>query len=286
VNFVIAHDGFTLRDLVSYNEKHNEANGEDGNDGETHNRSWNCGVEGETSDPAINALRLRQQRNFITTLMVSQGVPMIAHGDEMGRTQHGNNNVYAQDNDIAWVDWDLNTDQRDLLTFTSAAIALRKAHPVLRRRRFFAGDARHGGQSSVGDIEWLRPDGHLMDEGDWNSGFARSLMVFLNGDAIPELDHIGRRVVDDHFLLLFNAHSEPISFVMPPKAFGSDWLIRLDTGTGEVDPADKKPWRARSKHTIQAHSMVVLSTSVVPEAERAAAESRAMKAMTRPAQQR
>ena len=286
VNFVIAHDGFTLRDLVSYNEKHNDANGEGGNDGETHNRSWNCGVEGETSDPAINALRLRQQRNFITTLMVSQGVPMIAHGDEMGRTQHGNNNVYAQDNDIAWVDWDLGEDQRDLLTFTSAAIALRKAHPVLRRRRFFAGEARHGGQSSVGDIEWLRPDGGLMDDGDWNSGFARSLMVFLNGDAIPELDHIGRRVVDDHFLLLFNAHSEPISFTMPPKAFGSDWIIRLDTGTGAVDPADTKPWRARSKHTIQAHSMVVLSTSVVPEAERAASESRAMKAMARTAKQR
>ena len=286
VNFVIAHDGFTLRDLVSYNEKHNEANGEGGNDGETHNRSWNCGVEGETSDPAINALRLRQQRNFITTLMVSQGVPMIAHGDELGRTQHGNNNVYAQDNDIAWVDWELNQDQRDLLTFTSAAIALRKAHPVLRRRRFFAGEARHGGQSSVGDIEWLRPDGQLMDEGDWNSGFARSLMVFLNGDAIPELDHIGRRVVDDHFLLLFNAHSEPINFTMPPKAFGNDWVIRLDTGTGEVDPADQKPWRARSKHTIQAHSMVVLSTVVVPEAERAASESRARQAMARTAKQR
>ncbi len=285
VNFVIAHDGFTLRDLVSYNEKHNEANGEGGNDGETHNRSWNSGVEGETTDPRINALRLRQQRNFITTLMVSQGVPMIAHGDELGRTQRGNNNVYAQDNELAWVNWNLTREQTDLLAFTSAAVALRKAHPVLRRRRFFAGEARHGGQSSVGDIEWLKPDGSLMDEGDWNSGFARSLMVFLNGDAIPEQDQIGRRIVDDHFLLLFNAHSEAITFTLPPKAFGNDWGIRLDTATGAVDPWDTKPWRARSKHTIQAHSMVVLSTSVVPEAERAASESRALRALTTTARQ-
>ena len=224
---------------MSYNEKHNEANGEGGNDGESHNRSWNCGVEGETDDPTINALRLRQQRNFITTLMVSQGVPMLAHGDELGRTQRGNNNVYAQDNEIAWVDWDLDADQKDLLAFTSAAIALRKAHRCFRRRRFFAGDAAHGGKSELGDIEWFRPDGAPMDEGDWNSGFARSLMVFLNGDAIPELDHMGRRITDDHFLLLFNAHSEPISFTLPPKAFGSNWRIRLDTATGAVDPAGR-----------------------------------------------
>ena len=236
VNFVIAHDGFTLRDLVSYNEKHNEANGEGGNDGESHNRSWNCGVEGETDDPAINALRLRQQRNFITTLMVSQGVPMLAHGDELGRTQRGNNNVYAQDSEIAWVNWDLGADQKELLAFTSGAIALRKAHPVLRRRRFFAGDAAHGGKSSVGEIEWLRPDGAPMSADDWNSGFARSVMVFLNGDAIPEQDQMGRRVTDDHFLLLFNAHSEPISFTLPSKSFGNDWQVRLDTATGAVDP--------------------------------------------------
>ena len=252
VNFVVAHDGFTLRDLVSYESKHNEANGENNNDGESHNRSWNCGVEGETDDPAINALRLQQQRNFITTLMVSQGVPMLAHGDELGRTQQGNNNVYAQDNELSWVDWDLDADQKELLAFTSATIALRKAHPVLRRRRFFAGDARHGGRSPVGDIEWLKTDGSLMDENTWNSGFVRSLMVFLNGDAIPELDLIGRRVVDDHFLMLFNAHFDAITFTMPPKAFGNDWQIRLDTATGAVDPVGGKPWRARSRHTSRA----------------------------------
>ena len=278
INFVVAHDGFTLRDLVSYNEKHNDANGEGGNDGESHNRSWNCGVEGETDDPAINALRLRQQRNFITTLMVSQGVPMLAHGDELGRTQRGNNNVYAQDNDLSWVDWDLTADQKDLLAFTSGAIALRKAHPALRRRRFFAGDAKHGGKSSIGDIEWFKPDASSMDDADWNSGFARSVMVFLNGDAIPEPDIRGQRISDDHFLLLFNAHSEPISFVMPPKAFGDNWTVRLDTSTGAVDPADVKPWKARSKHSVAAHSVVVLSTGTVPEYERVASEVRATRA--------
>jgi isoamylase len=284
VNFVIAHDGFTLRDLVSYNEKHNEANGEGGNDGESHNRSWNCGVEGETDDLAINTLRLRQQRNFITTLMVSQGVPMLAHGDELGRTQKGNNNVYAQDSELSWVNWDLDADEKELLAFTSGAIALRKAHPVLRRRRFFAGDAAHGGKSSVGEIEWLRPDGAPMGGDDWNAG-ARSVMVFLNGDAIPEQDQMGRRVTDDHFLLLFNAHSEAIRFTLPSKNFGNDWRVRLDTATGAVDPAGEKPWRARSRHEIPPHSMVVLSTEVVPESERAASEQRAQLAMARVAKE-
>jgi len=277
INFVIAHDGFTLRDLVSYNEKHNDANGENNNDGESHNRSWNCGVEGPTEDPKINALRLRQQRNFITTLLLSQGVPMLAHGDELSRTQGGNNNVYAQDNEISWVDWDLDADAKDLLTFTSAVIDLRRKHPVFRRRRFFAGDAAHGGKSELGDIEWFRPDGNLMDEGDWNSGFARSLMVFLNGDAIPELDAMGRSISDDHFLLLFNAWMEPISFTLPPKAFGSNWVVRLDTHSGSADPTDTKPWRARSKHSIQGHSMMVLSTTVVPDEERQASRTRAQR---------
>ena len=275
INFVIAHDGFTLRDLVSYNEKHNWANGEDNRDGESHNRSWNCGVEGPTDDAEIGALRLKQQRNFITTLMLSQGVPMLAHGDELGRTQGGNNNVYAQDNEISWVDWDLDADSRELLAYTSAAIELRRKHPVFRRRRFFAGDAKHGGKSELGDILWLRPDGHEMDEGDWNSSFARSLMVFLNGDAIPELDTAGRSVSDDHFLLLFNAWSEAISFTLPPAALGNNWLVRLDTHHGAVDPAGVGPWRARSKHWIQPHSIVVLSTSVVPDEERKASRSRA-----------
>ena len=211
-------------------------------------------------------------------MMVSQGVPMLAHGDELGRTQRGNNNVYAQDNEISWVHWDLDADQKDLLAFTSAAIGLRKAHPILRRRRFFAGDAKHGGLSELGDILWFKPDASEMDEADWNSGFARSLMVFLNGDAIPELDAVGRRITDDHFLLLFNAHTEPIRFTMPPAAYGQDWLVRLDTATGQVDPPNARPWRARSTHRVEAHSMMVLSTTVVPEAERAAAESRAQRA--------
>ncbi len=277
INFVIAHDGFTLRDLVSYNDKHNDANGEDGNDGESHNRSWNCGVEGPSDDPAINALRLRQQRNFLSTLLLSQGVPMIAHGDELGRTQSGNNNVYCQDNETAWVDWNLAEEQQELLDFTSALIDLRKRHPVFRRRRFFAGDAAHGGRSPLGDIEWFKPDGAPMDDADWNSGFARSLMVFLNGDAIPELDSMGRQVTDDHFLLLFNAHWEPISFTLPPRAFGSNWLLRLDTATAAVDPPEK-PRRARSRHQVQGRSLVVLSTALVPEQERAASKSRARQA--------
>src|SRR5690606_21194452 len=172
INFVTAHDGFTLRDLVSYNEKHNEANGEGGLDGENHNRSWNCGVEGPTDDPDINALRLKQQKNFLATLLLSQGVPMIAHGDELGRTQMGNNNVYAQDNELSWVDWELGPGEQQLLSFTARLIQLRMEHPVFRRRRFFAGDADHGGQSDLGDIVWYAPIGVVMDEEAWRSHFA------------------------------------------------------------------------------------------------------------------
>ena len=275
INFIVAHDGFTLRDLVSYNEKHNEANGEDGRDGESHNRSWNSGAEGGTTDKAVNALRWRRQRNFLTTLMLSQGVPMLAHGDELGRTQHGNNNVYAQDNEISWVDWDLDAAQRALLEYTRAAVQLRKGHPVLRRRRFFAGDAAHGGQSELGDIEWLKPDSSPMDDADWNSGFARTLMVFLNGDAIPEPDERGQRISDDHFLLMFNAHTEPVKFAVPAAAYGDSWQVRLDTASGVVDPPDAMAWVAGSTHAVEANSMVVLSTTVVPPGDREAAKSRA-----------
>jgi isoamylase len=278
INFVVAHDGFTLRDLVSYNEKHNQANGEDGRDGESHNRSWNSGTEGDTTDPQINSLRCRRQRNFLTTLMLSQGVPMLAHGDELGRSQHGNNNVYAQDNETSWVHWDLEEEQQALLEFTRAVINLRKDHPVLRRRRFFAGDAAHGGQSELGDIEWLKSDSSEMDDGDWNSGFARTLMVFLNGDAIPEPDERGQRISDDHFLLMFNAHAEPVKFTVPAAAYGDSWRIRLDTAAGVVDPPDAMPWVAGSVHFVEANSMVVLSTTVVPPGERAAAKTRAAEA--------
>ncbi|GAB3590040.1 glycogen debranching protein GlgX [Angustibacter peucedani] len=236
INFVTAHDGFTLRDLVSYNEKHNEANGEGNNDGESHNRSWNCGVEGPTDDPEISALRLRQQRNLLTTLLLSQGVPMVAHGDELGRTQRGNNNVYCQDNDTAWVSWDLDDDQRELLEFTRRLVRLRTEHPVFRRRRFFAGSADHGGESELGDIAWFTPTGQHMDDESWRNGYAKSLMVFLNGAAIPEPDRRGTPIVDDSFLLVINAHSEPIDFTLPPEGYGPAWSVELDT----ADPA-KRP---------------------------------------------
>ncbi|MET1006248.1 MAG: glycogen debranching protein GlgX [Propionibacteriaceae bacterium] len=284
VNFIIAHDGFTLRDLVSYNEKHNEANGEGGNDGESNNSSWNCGVEGETDDAAINELRLRQQRNFLTTLMLSQGVPMLAHGDELGRTQHGNNNVYAQDSGLSWVNWDLNQDQRELLEYTSRLIKLRQEHPVFRRRRFFVGDAAHGGESDLGDIEWFSTDGSLMDESDWSTGYARTLMVFLNGDAIPEPDALGRRISDDHFLLMFNAHSEPVDFTVPPSAYGLDWSVRLDTTVGDPADIDELNWKAGSTHAVESHSVVILSTKAVPEEEKVASQGRAQKAASTIAQ--
>ncbi len=189
---MIAHDGFTLRDLVSYNEKHNMANGEDNRDGESHNRSWNCGVEGPTDDPEINALRARQQRNILATLFLSQGTPMLAHGDEIGRTQQGNNNVYCQDSELSWVDWSLAEENADLLEFTRKAIALRTAHPVFRRRRFFGGKPIRWGGDQALDIAWLTPAGVEMTSADWDSGFGKSLAVFLNGKGLGEKDERGR----------------------------------------------------------------------------------------------
>ena len=258
INFVVAHDGFTLRDLVSYNEKHNEANGEANADGESHNRSWNCGVEGEANDAAINTLRRQQQRNFLTTLMLSQGVPMIAHGDEIGRTQHGNNNVYCQDNKLAWIDWELAENESHLLAFTSALVSLRQEHDVFRRRRFFAGDAAHGGKSALGDIEWLSSDGTEMDELDWRNGYARTLMVFLNGQAIREPDPHGQRIQDSDFLLLFNAHSGSVDFALPPAQYGTTWRIRLDTTDAELPNAARPDWQAATTHSVAGRSIVVL----------------------------
>jgi len=260
INFVVAHDGFTLRDLVSYNEKRNDANGEGNRDGESHNRSWNCGVEGETDDVAINALRRQQQRNFLTTLLLSQGVPMIAHGDEIGRTQGGNNNVYCQDNELAWIDWKLAENESHLLAFTSAVVSLRQEHAVFRRRRFFAGDAAHGGTSSLGDIEWFSSDGTEMDEEDWRNGYARTLMAFLNGQAIPEPDPHGQRILDSDFLLLFNAHSDPVDFVLPPARYGVTWQIRLDTAVEEPSSVSQKGWLAATTHPVAGRSMVVLES--------------------------
>jgi len=255
INFVTAHDGFTLRDLVSYNEKRNEANGEGGRDGESHNRSWNCGEEGPTDDPEVARLRLRQQRNLLTTLLLSQGVPMIAHGDEIGRTQQGNNNVYCQDNELAWVDWDLGDDQKRLYAFTAVVTKLRREHAVFRRRRFFAGSANHGGQSELGDIAWFQPSGEPMGESAWSDSEAKTVMVFLNGQAIPTPDSRGRRVLDDDFLVIFNADHHEDAFVVPGQEWGERWLTEIDTGAEVVDPG----WlQAGSRLKVQPRSVVVL----------------------------
>jgi isoamylase len=228
VNFVTAHDGFTGRDLVSYNEKHNDANGEGGADGEPYNRSWNCGVEGDTDDPDVLALRRRQQRNFLLTLLLSQGVTMLLGGDETGRTQHGNNNAYCQDNEISWYDWE-NVDT-DLLDFARRLIALRREHPVLRRRRWFQG---HSIRGSV-DLGWFKPDGSEMGDDDWDAGPAGSVGIFLNGDAITDRDRRGQRVTDDSFLLLFNAHADPVDWTLP-KQWGQWWELVTETADSARD---------------------------------------------------
>ena len=244
INFVTCHDGFPLADLVSYNEKHNEANGEHNRDGESHNRSWNCGVEGPTADPQIVALRHRQMRNIIATMMVSQGTPMISHGDEIGRTQHGNNNGYCHDSPLTWVDWSLAGPNADILEFTRKATALRAEHPVFRRRRFFEGTPIRSGEQAR-DIAWLSPTGQEMTPEDWNSGFGKCVTVFLNGAAIPAPDSRGQRVIDDSFLLCFNAHDETVDVVTPDGQYAQQWSAVLDTAdpTGETDlvvPAGEK----------------------------------------------
>jgi glycogen operon protein len=227
VNFVTAHDGFTLNDLVSYDDKHNEANGEDNRDGSDHNLSWNHGVEGPTDDPAIAALRERQKRNFLATLMISQGVPMLAGGDEIGRTQKGNNNAYCQDTELSWYDWRLGRPERELLEFTRFVIGLRKRHPVLRRRQFFFGRRIHG--SEVKDLSWFRPDGREMTEEDWTNPFTRCVGLRLSGEAMNEVDAMGRPLVDDTLLILINAHHEPLPFVLPAHQRGVRWETVLDT---------------------------------------------------------
>jgi isoamylase len=253
INFVTAHDGFTLRDLVSYNDKHNDANGEDGKDGSDDNQSWNCGAEGETQDPQILALRARQQRNLLTTLLLSQGVPMIAHGDELGRTQQGNNNVYCQDNELSWIDWDLDQPQQDLLAFTRRLVRLRRDHPVLRRRRFFRGDAPDGGP---GDLTWFLPDGNRMQDSDWHWEDARAVGVFLNGQGITEPDREGDPVTDDSFLILLNGHHEAIEFQLPGAAFGEKWQVTVDTCQDGETGLDVQ---AEDCVHIEARSMLVLT---------------------------
>ncbi|MEV5610764.1 glycogen debranching protein GlgX [Streptomyces sp. NPDC052225] len=261
INFVTAHDGFTLRDLVSYNEKHNEANGEDNNDGENDNRSWNCGAEGPTDDPGVLSLRARQQRNLLATLLLSQGVPMLSHGDELGRTQQGNNNAYCQDNELTWVDWDLDDDRASLLAFTRGLIELRAAHPVLRRRRFFRGEAPTGRDPGLPDLVWLRPDATEMTQEDWNRPDAHTLAVFLNGDAMVDQNSRGERVVDDSFLFLFNFYWDAKEFRLPDASYGTSWTPRLDTAEPDGTP-DESEYKAEATVRLEAHSLVVLSHRV------------------------
>jgi glycogen operon protein len=239
INFVTAHDGFTLRDLVSYNDKHNDANGEGGKDGESHNRSWNHGVEGPTDDPQILELRSRQQRNFIATLLLSQGVPMLLHGDEAGRTQDGNNNTYAQDSEISWMHWD-DIDQ-PLVEFTSTVSRLRRDHPTFRRKRFFTGTTARTGTGEgerLNDIVWLHPAGHPFEDGDWTAADARSIGMYLNGHDIPGLDARGGQIVDDHFLLYFNASADDVPLTLPPEEYAAAWQVEIDTaGAVRADDA-------------------------------------------------
>ena len=230
INFITAHDGFTLQDLVSYNEKHNEANLEDSRDGAERNLSWNCGVEGPSEDPAINALRAKQKRNLMATLLFSQGVPMLLAGDATGHAQRGNNNAYCQDSEISWVGWEFDREQQEFLAFVRKAVQLRQSHPVFHRRSFFRGRRIKG--SGVKDILWLKPDGHEMTDEEWSNSFARCLGMFLAGSGLDERDARGRRLRDDNFLLLFNAHHEPVPFLLPDSESARVWEVLLDTGCG------------------------------------------------------
>ncbi len=256
INFIVAHDGFTLNDLVSYNEKHNEANLEDNRDGSDDNLSWNCGVEGPTDDPAILEMRERQKRNILATLLLSQGIPMICGGDEIGRTQHGNNNAYCQDTEISWYDWNLDKPARDLLAFARQIINIRLEHPVLRRRRFFQGRKIRG--SEVKDVSWHRPDGREMTDDDWNKGYARSLAIRLAGDAIEERDEKGRPIVDDTFLILMNAHHEKLSFTLPAHKQGVRWESVLDTAEAATRKKKVRVLRGGERYDVEARSLALL----------------------------
>ncbi|MFA7620061.1 MAG: glycogen debranching protein GlgX, partial [Thiohalomonadaceae bacterium] len=259
INFVTAHDGFTLHDLVSYNDKHNEANLEGNADGESHNRSWNCGVEGPTINRHVNALRARQRRNFLASLLFSQGIPMLVAGDEIGRTQGGNNNAYCQDNEISWINWSVTTEDREQLRFVRNLIRIRKQHPALRRRHFYQGRAIKG--SHIKDITWLRPDGQEMTDEEWNQSFARCLGTYLAGDALEEYDERGQRVQDIDLLLLINAHYEPIPFKIPMGAIRARWRVMVDTSydTGQRD--DERYFYSAEPYPLQGRSLVLLAHS-------------------------
>ncbi|HJR45894.1 MAG TPA: glycogen debranching protein GlgX [Actinomycetota bacterium] len=254
INFITAHDGFTLNDLVSYNAKHNEANGENNADGENHNRSWNCGEEGDTDDPEIHALRERQKRNFLTTLALSQGVPMFLGGDEIGRTQHGNNNAYCQDNEISWFDWSLRDENLALLGFTRRLMDFRRRHPIFRRRNWFQGRDIHG--SGVTDIAWFDPGGQEMSQEDWDSAQFNTIGIFLNGDEIPSPDERGEKVTDDSFFLIFNAHHDLTPVTLPHEGWGREWVVDLDTA--QPQPDGPRTYKAGQEVPIEARSVVVL----------------------------
>jgi glycogen operon protein len=256
VNFVTAHDGFTLHDLVSYDDKHNDANGENNQDGESHNRSWNCGIEGRTDDKEVLQRRSRQQRNFLTTLFLSQGVPMLLHGDELGRSQEGNNNAYCQDSPLTWIDWSADAVDEDLVEFTARLTRLRRDHPVFRRRRYGVG-VDPTGQSEGAELTWWRPDGKPMSEDDWTNGFARSLGLYWHGDSIREVDERGEAIVDDDFLVLLNAHDAPVTYELPEGA--GEWTVVIST-----DPADDDPGRiVAGKVELGDRHVLVLTSSRV-----------------------
>ena len=263
VNFVTAHDGFTLRDLVSYNDKHNEANLDGNLDGENHNRSWNCGVEGPTDDAAVNALRARQTRNLLATLLLSQGVPMLLAGDESGRTQRGNNNAYCQDNDVTWLSWSLDKDQQTLLAYARELIRLRCAHRVFRRRNFFQNRAIRG--EGVRDIVWLDPSGTEMSEQQWRESFARSLGVFLSGRGIEERNDRGQVIVDSDFVLLLNAHHDELEFHLPAQPADALWLLRLDTRNPTGFERESRTFRPNDAYTLIGRSLAVFEFVLADE---------------------
>ena len=265
INFITAHDGFTLRDLVSYNEKHNAENGEDNRDGESHNRSWNHGVEGPTDDEEIKKLRRRQVRNFLTTLLLSQGTPMLCHGDELGRTQGGNNNVYCQDNEISWIDWSMLEQEKNIAMhgFTKRLINIRKNHPVFRRQRFLAGGP-FGSEVKDRDIAWLVPSGKLMTPEDWDFEFGKALMVYLNGNAITETTARGERITDDSFIMIFNAHHEEIEFTLPKKDLGASWRLIVDTSDSGGYPDEEKLIAAEGSIVVQPRTSLILRQTEPP----------------------
>jgi len=262
INFITAHDGFTLHDLVSYNDKHNEANLDENRDGENNNLSWNCGAEGATDDPEIHALRERQKRNLLATLMLSQGVPMISHGDEVGRTQRGNNNAYCQDNEISWIEWNLDPDKRTLLQFAARLVHFRLAQPTLRRRKYFQGRSIRGGE--VKDVAWLAPDGREMDDGAWNAGFVRSLGMLLSGSAIEEVNERGELILGDTLLALLNGHSDKVPFTLPPLDAEQQWQRVFDT----FDPhGPVRLFKSGVPYPLQGRSVAVFKV-MSPQRER------------------